>query len=111
MVEQTKLRREVIASRLEDGFLDATTLMEALIAAGVPMRSAHEAVGTLVKECELRKCRLTDLPAEVYEAAAPGASEVRAKLGVANAVAAFRSYGSTAPAEVRRQLEAWKTRV
>ena len=29
LVRQTKLRREVIASRLEDGFLDATTLMEA----------------------------------------------------------------------------------
>src|SRR5207302_4146507 len=32
LVRQTKLRRESIGSRLEDGFLDATTLMEALIA-------------------------------------------------------------------------------
>ena len=111
MVEQTKLRREVIASRIEDGFLDATTLMEALIAAGVPMRSAHEAVGTLVKECERRRCRLVDLPAEEFEKAAPGAKAVREKLGVANAVAAFRSSGSTAPAEVRRQLDEWKKRV
>jgi argininosuccinate lyase len=111
MVEQTKLRREVIASRIEDGFLDATTLMEALIAAGVPMRSAHEAVGTLVKQCEQKKCRLTDLPAEAFEKAAPGAGAVREKLGVANAVAAFQSYGSTAPAEVKRQVAAWKQRV
>jgi argininosuccinate lyase len=111
MVEQTKLRREVIASRIEDGFLDATTLMEALIAAGVPMRSAHEAVGTLVKQCEQRKCRLADLPAEAFETAAPGAGAVREKLGVANAVAAFQSYGSTAPAEVKKQLAAWKQRV
>ena len=44
------------------GFLDATTLMEALISRGVPMRSAHEAVGNLVRECEQRKCRLADLP-------------------------------------------------
>ena len=45
LVRETKLRRDVIAARLEDGFLDATTLMEGLIARGVPMRSAHEAVG------------------------------------------------------------------
>ncbi len=112
MVEQTKFRREVIAARLEDGFLDATTLMESLIESGVPMRSAHEAVGSLVKECESRRCRLADLPAEVFEKAAPGAgAKVRERLGVANAVAAFQSYGSTAPAEVERQLSEWKKRV
>ena len=112
LVEQTRLRREVIASRIEDGFLDATTLMEGLIAHGVPMRSAHEAVGTLVKQCEQQKCRLTDLPAEAFERAAPGGgAKVRASLGVASAVAAFQSYGSTAPAEVDRQLSAWKRRV
>jgi argininosuccinate lyase len=106
LVRQTKLRREVIASRLEDGFLDATTLMEALIARGVPMRSAHEAVGTLVRECEQRKCRLADLPDELFPV--PG---VKASLGVANALAAFKSYGSTAPAEVAKQLAEWKTRL
>src|SRR6476660_1834514 len=37
LVRQTRLRREVIAGRLEDGFLDATTLMEGLIGFGVPM--------------------------------------------------------------------------
>ena len=32
--------------------------MEFLIAQGVPMRSAHEAVGKLVRLCEERRCRL-----------------------------------------------------
>lgn len=36
VVRESRLRREVIASRLEDGFLDATTLMEFLIGRGVP---------------------------------------------------------------------------
>src|SRR5262249_47277834 len=48
LVRGARLRREVIESRLEDGFLDATSLMELLIRRGVPMRSAHEAVGRLV---------------------------------------------------------------
>jgi argininosuccinate lyase len=112
LVEQTKLRREVIASRLEDGFLDATTLMESLIGLGVPMRTAHEVVGNLVRECETRKCRLADLPLEFFENAAAGqGATIKGKLGVANAVAAFRSYGSTAPAEVEKQLKDWQERL
>jgi argininosuccinate lyase len=107
LVEQTKLRREVIASRLEDGFLDATTLMEGLIGQGVPMRTAHEIVGNLVRECEQRGCRLADLPGELFGAA----EAIRGTLGVANAVSAFRSYGSTAPAEVEKQLAEWKARL
>jgi argininosuccinate lyase len=106
LVRQTKLRRESIAARLEDGFLDATTLMEALIAKGTPMRLAHETVGKLVRECESRKCRLADLPDDVL-----GSSELRLVLGVANALAAFTSYGSTAPAEVAKQLQWWKDRL
>ncbi len=117
LVQQTKLRREVIASRLEAGFLDATTLMESLIARGVPMRSAHETVGKLVRECEQRKCRLADLPDAMFDAVLgePGASatgaSLKATLGVANALAAFKSHGSTAPAEVAKQLAEWKTKL
>jgi argininosuccinate lyase len=112
LVEQTRLRREVIASRLETGFLDATTLMEGLIARGVPMRTAHETVGKLVRECEQRKCRLIDLPVDHFDTVVPGqGAELQATLGVANAIGAFQSYGSTAPAEVAKQLAEWKTRL
>jgi argininosuccinate lyase len=55
LVRETRFRKEVIAARLEDGFLDATTLMEYLVAQGVPMRSAHEAVGKLVRLCLERR--------------------------------------------------------
>ena len=112
LVAQTKLRREVLAARIEDGFLDATTLMESLISRGVPMRTAHEAVGALVKQAEDSGGRLVDLPVIAFEAVAPGNGDaVRASLGVANAIAAFRSYGSTAPAEVAHQLAAWQDRL
>ncbi len=112
LVAQTRLRRDVLAARIEDGFLDATTLMESLIARGVPMRTAHEAVGALVKQAEDARGRLADLPAIAFEAFAPGGGDaVRASLGVANAIAAFRSFGSTAPAEVAQQLVAWQDRL
>jgi argininosuccinate lyase len=112
LVREARLRRDSIASRLEDGYLDATTLMEHLVARGVPMRSAHEAVGGLVRLCEERRCRLAELPAEAYEkihvGLTPGVYKV---LGVANALAAFRSAGSTAPAEVAKRIEEWKGRL
>jgi argininosuccinate lyase len=112
LIRQTKFRRDSIAARLEDGFLDATTLMEYFIAHGVPMRAAHEAVGKLVRLCEERRCRLTDLPTEVYESLRPGiGSGVYKVLGVANALAAFQSAGSTAPAQVDQQVSAWRSRL
>lgn len=112
LVRESRFRAEVIAARLEDGFLDATTLMEFCILQGVPMRAAHEAVGKLVRLCEERRCRLADLSPDVYENVRPGLSaEVYKVLGVANALAAFKSVGSTAPAEVERQLIAWRMRL
>ena len=108
LIRQTRFRREVIAARLEDGFLDATTLMEYCIAQGLPMRAAHEAVGKLVRLCEERRCRLVDLPANIYEGIHPGLSSgVYSVLGVVNALQAFRSHGSTAPAEVELQINWW----
>lgn len=112
LIAQTKFRAEVIASRLEDGFLDATTLMEFLVKEGVPLRSAHEAVGKLVRLCEERGCRLADLGAGEFDSIRPGlAGKVRVVLGVKNALEQFRSFGSTAPKEVAIQVEEWKKRV
>src|SRR5262249_26901529 len=112
LIRETKFRADMIQSRLEAGHLDATTLMEFLVAQGVPMRSAHEAVGKLVRLCEARGCRLAELPPEAYEGIRPGlGSGVYRVLGVANALAAFRSTGSTAPAEVAKQIERWRKRL
>jgi argininosuccinate lyase len=112
LVRETRFRKHAIAARLEDGFLDATTLMEFLIKQDVPMRAAHESVGKLVRLCEQRRCRLADLEPELFESVRPGLSSgVYQILGVANALAAFQSGGSTAPAEVDRQLEQWKVRL
>ena len=49
IVQQAELQRESIASRLDQGYLDATALMEYLIVQGIPQRTAHHLVGALVK--------------------------------------------------------------
>ncbi|HTN04780.1 MAG TPA: argininosuccinate lyase, partial [Planctomycetaceae bacterium] len=69
VVEHARLRIETIEARLEEGFPDATTLMEYLILRGVPMRTGHEVVGKLVRQCEQKKIRLAELPLAEFQAA------------------------------------------
>lgn len=112
MVEQTKLNREEIASRLDRGFLDATTLMEYLIKKGVPQRSAHHAVGALVRTAMNERKSLAELPLETFQETQPEIDEtVFESLGVENAVKSFQSFGSTAPSQVASQIAVWKAKV
>jgi argininosuccinate lyase len=113
VVDGATLRADRIAERLDEGYLDATTLMEWLIQRGVPQRTAHEVIGHLVALCERQGLkRLADLPDAAFSAAHPALDHgVKSVLGVANAVQAFRSYGSTAPEEVEKQLRGWKERL
>jgi len=112
VVHGAALQRERIAARLEEGFLDATVLMEYLIGRGVPMRTGHETVGKLVRLCETRSCRLADLSLEELQSACPAIEAgVSAVLGVANAVRALTSYGSGGAGSVRQQLALWRSRL
>jgi len=113
VVEGASLRADRIAERIDEGFLDATTFMEYLILKGVPQRAAHEIIGRLVGLCERRGLkRLADLDDADFQAAHPLLGpDARDVLGVDQAVKAFKSYGSTAPSEVAKQLEEWKVRL
>lgn len=109
LAAQAELQRDRIAARLEEGFLDATMLMEYLIGKGVPMRTAHETVGKLVALCDSRKCRLSDLPlADLQSACDRITADVSQVLGTANAVAALRSFGSGGHQPVLAQIQFWK---
>jgi argininosuccinate lyase len=112
LVAGATLQRETIAERLDRGYLDATTFMEYLIRRGMPQRTAHHLVGDLVRKAMQQRCRLADLPLADFQAAhAELTAEVYQVLGVEKAVAAFRSYGSTAPAEVAKQVARWKEKI
>ena len=112
VVAGAELNRDTIAAGLEDGFLDATALMEWLIQRGVPMRTGHEIVGGLVAKCEASHRRLADLTLEELQAASEtidaGVFEV---LGTKNAVAALISYGSGGKEPVAEQTRRWKSRL
>ena len=111
LVAGAELNRTAIEERLDRGHLDATALMEHLIGRGIPQRTAHGMIGRLVRKALDRDVRLADLPLSDFQEADAGLDEsVYDVLGVKNAVEAMRSYGSTAPAEVDKQIARWKER-
>jgi argininosuccinate lyase len=112
VVEGAELNREAIGKRLEDGYLDATTLMEHLIMHGVPQRTAHEIIGRLVATAMKRGVPLAKLPVEDFQAAHTSlGNNVYDILGAGRAVEAFSSYGSTNPEQVEHQLSIWRERL
>ena len=112
VVAGARLNRQAIGARLDSGYLDATTLMEYLVRRGMPLRTAHHLVGRWVAEAARRAVPLAQLPLEVFREADPDLDEnVYEVLGVEKAVQAFVSYGSTAPAEVEKQVIHWKEKL
>jgi argininosuccinate lyase len=119
LVAEAELDRRAIAARLEEGYLDATTLMEHLIArgalengTGTPQRTAHEQVGKLVRKAMAQGVPLAGLSLAELREANPSLDEKALRvLGAEQAVKAFASYGSTAPAEVAKQVEIWREKL
>jgi argininosuccinate lyase len=109
IVTESKLNSASIAARLEEGFLDATTLMEQLIKLGMPQRTAHHLVGSLVAAAKKRGVRLVDLTDAEFKSLDPNLkpAELRKSLGVRGAVESYQSIGSSNPRQVQEQVDRW----
>lgn len=108
IVEQSELQPQIISARLDQGYLDATALMESLIARGMPQRTAHHKVGALVAIAKSRSVALVDLTdAEIQSIDETLDVSIRTTLGVAGAVRSYKSYGSSGPEQVAHQIHRW----
>ena len=120
IVNSAEFVKEKIEPTLERGFLDATSLAEYFVTKGVPFRTAHQIVGSLVAQCESEgKTALAQLPLEVYIAAVKKHYPKRAKigpdvfdaLGAKNVVKRYQSAGAAGGKPFEEQLAAWKKRL
>ena len=112
VIEQSLWNREAIQKNLEEGYLDATTLMEHLIIKGIPQRTAHHNVGTIVRKAMDRGVSLSELPLEEMQTVCAGLDDsVYEVLGTKNSIAAFQSQGSTGTVQVKDQIALWKQRL
>ncbi len=95
------------------GYATATDLADWLVRAlGLPFRRAHHVTGALVKLAADRKIGLEKLTLEEMRAVEPGITEaVFGVLGVEKSVKSRKSYGGTAPANVRAQARRWRARL
>jgi len=95
------------------GFSTATDLADWLVRTlGLPFREAHHVTGRVVALAETKKIGLEQLALADLQAIHPGiTAEVFSVLSVQNSVKSRTSYGGTAPAEVKKQVRAWKKRL
>jgi len=95
------------------GYSTATDLADWLVReAGLPFREAHHVTGRAVALAEQKKCPLERLSLEELQAIHPAiGADVFDVLSVANSVRSRKSFGGTAPVEVRRQIRYWRKRL
>ena len=71
MIPSIRVCEERMARQVDEGFMEATDLADALAVKGMPFRQAHEAVGKIVLHCAKRGKRLTDLTLEELRTFSP----------------------------------------
>jgi argininosuccinate lyase len=115
IVNSASYDKERIEPTLDRGFLDATSLAEYLVTKGIPFRTAHHIVGTLVARCEKEgKHALAQLSVEEFNGVIATRSDVRIDktvyeaLGAHNVVKRYQSAGAAGGKPFEEQLAAWK---
>ncbi|MEX2215863.1 MAG: argininosuccinate lyase [Phycisphaeraceae bacterium] len=119
IVSTTKFNEAKIKEGLDRGFLDATSLAEYLVTKGVPFRTAHQIVGSLVRAAEGHGFyKLSQLELLHFNAACEAARQPRVVgkdvydwLGPENVVKRYQTYGNAGLSGFKEQLKAWEERL
>ena len=126
IVSSARYVKENIEPTLERGFLDATSLAEYFVTKGIPFRTAHHIVGTLVARCEKEgKTALAQLSVETMNEVVADllrsqqggrepvvlTDDVYNALGARNVVQRYQSAGAAGGKPFEEQLAAWKQRL
>ncbi len=108
VVSHTKFNTKTISAGLEEGFLDATALVEYLVGKGVAFRKAHGVVGSLVAYCEQQTKKLAELNLDEFEKYSSAIEkDVYESLGAANVVKKYITEGAAGPEQAKRQIAYW----
>ncbi len=113
MIGDLEVNRDVMKKAAGSGYSTATDLADWLVRKlGLPFREAHHITGHAVALAEKKKCNLSDLTLKDLKTVYPDITEdVFDVLSVEKSVQSRKSYGGTAPQEVRRQIDYWKKRL
>jgi len=105
VVRTLKINAEAMAAALDDAML-ATDLADYLVRRGVPFRRSHALVGQAVRLAEVLDLPLRELPLTEFQAISEAlGSDLYAVFDHRRSVEVRDSYGGTATAAVRQQIE------
>ena len=112
MVRDMTPQPAAMLAALKTGFPTATDLADYMVRElGMPFREAHHASGAIVAKAAAAGIDLEELSLDEMQAIEPRIKpDIIGLLSVASAVAARKSFGGTAPDEVRAQIIAARNR-
>jgi len=113
MVADLQPNAERMAAAAGAGYSTATDLADWLVRTlDLPFRRAHHITGAAVKRAEALGVELSAMPLGELQALEPAITDdVFQVLSPAASAASRTSYGGTAPAQVRAQIQRWKERL
>jgi argininosuccinate lyase len=112
MVRDMTINTARMKAAAGSGYSTATDLADWLVReAGLPFRDAHHVTGRAVALAESKGCDLAELPLADLQAINSAITDaVYGVLTVEASVASRKSFGGTAPSEVRKQIAYWRGR-
>jgi argininosuccinate lyase len=113
MVRDMTVDADAMRRAAGHGYSTATDLADWLVRElGLPFREAHHVTGRAVALAENSGVGLEDLPLDVLRSLHSGITDaVYGVLGVDASVRSRTSFGGTAPANVKREIAAWRARL
>ena len=113
MISDLTVNKDAMKAAAGSGYSTATDLADWLVReANLPFRDAHHVTGSAVALAEEKGCDLVELSLEELQQLNPAISEnVFSVLSVEASVSSRRSFGGTAPDNVRQQISYWNKRL
>ncbi len=109
MIEDMHPNKEKMAKSAGGGFSTATDIADWLVRViNLPFRDAHHVTGSIVALAEKQNLRLHELSLDDMQSVEPKITkDIFNVLSVENSVKSRKSYGGTAPTEVRKMAKKW----
>ena len=107
MIAAMEMREDKCLAAASDPMLLATDLADALVKSGVPFRSAHELVGKAVAESVKSGVPLDELDLKQIDPAYT--EEMKSVFSLETALAARTNIGAPSVANVKREVERWRS--
>jgi argininosuccinate lyase len=113
MVDDLEPMPDAMRAAAGQGYSTATDLADWLVRVlKLPFREAHHVTGRIVAEAESRGLALERLPLDAMQAVEPGiTNDVFSVLSPEKSVSSRKSYGGTAPQNVRKMARSWLKRL